>query len=749
MESIFVLLVAVGYIVFAIIRSNKISGRLRDISDGVSDVSAKIEYLERKIERLAAVGGKSDSESTVAKVSPELEPMPEPCAAPESLAFIEEEDTELSEIFDIDADEPEAAVCEPVPAPTPASAPQGTGADMERFIGVNLFSKIGIAVLVLGIGFFVKYAIDNSWIGEVARTVLGLVSGAALWSVSYFLKDKYRSFSSVLAGGGFAVSFVTIAVAYNFYGIFSSLIAFIVLIALVIAEIAVALWYKRRELAAVGIVAAFAAPFLSAGPDGSTVAFTGYVLVLSAAIFVVSFRRPSWYELPLIGCVLSWIIAAMAAVSVREGESHAMILVFDTLIFIIYSLPLSNILGLSPEGKKHVGAIVGAMFVNNFVYVIAGLRLMKGVAVPWHADGIVPLVAALADGFVFYRYYMKKQPSLPQDILMLLIAVSSCLVFPVQFRSQCVSIAAVAFYTFAMNYLYCRTGRRIFKVLVLLCIIALVFALEQLRLFDSPLSVFFSYAFTGAALISCAATLSFYRAAYSPDHGLVYTSVLWLGILSCVYGTFTLIEPSLGGVSAFRGAVAVYLAASLALAVLSDRGGNAGWLLPVLSAAGIACVCMPCSDTGTAGTVLFWVCMALYPFAIVIQSRKCYGNVYFGPFGKNLFTVLLIASAAIVAIAAAFNILMLCSLRNLNSAAVSVLLSLAGAATIAVGLRRHDKALRLTGLGLFGIVLVKLVAYDLWKMPSVGRIIVFIILGILLLAISFLYNKLRRALFDD
>lgn len=67
MESVFVLLIAVGYIVFAIIRSDKISGRLRDISDGVSDVSAKIEYLERKIERLAAAGGKSDSESTVIK----------------------------------------------------------------------------------------------------------------------------------------------------------------------------------------------------------------------------------------------------------------------------------------------------------------------------------------------------------------------------------------------------------------------------------------------------------------------------------------------------------------------------------------------------------------------------------------------------------------------------------------------------------------------------------------------------------
>lgn len=741
MDSVFIFLIVAAYFVFAIIRSGKLFKRLRDISDGVDDVNAKIEYLERKIERLSASRGKENDAADA--ILP-----PEPLLAEEPLVSVEEEcaaEPDCREAVPAAVVEPEPVAAESAPL----SAEPRVGDNVERFIGVNLFSKIGIAVLVLGIGFFVKYAIDNSWIGEVARTVLGLVAGVALWSVSYFLKDKYRSFSSVLAGGGFAVCFVTIAVAYNFYGIFSSLEAFVILIALVLAEIAVALWYNRRELAAVGIVAAFAAPFLSAGSDGSTVALTGYVLVLSAAIFVVSFRRPSWYELPLIGCVLSWIIAALAAVWVREGESHALILVFDTLIFIIYSLPLSNILGLSPEGKKHVGAIVGAMFVNNFVYVAAGLSLMDGVGLPFRANGFVPLIAALADGFVFYRYYMKKQPSLPQDILVLLIAVSSCLVFPVQFRSQCVSVAAVAFYAFALNYLYCRTERRIFKGLFIASVVALFVALDQLRMFDSPVSAFFSYVFTGAALAGIAATLSFYRTAYSRDNAIVYTAALWLGIASFVYSTFLIIEPQHGFISALRGAVAVYLASTLALALFTDKGGNAAWLLPLLSGLGVAFVCLPCADTGTAATVLFWVCMALYSFAIVIQSRKCYRKGYFGAWGKNVFTILLIASAAIVAIAAVFNILMLCSLQKLNSAAISVLLSVAGAITVALGLRRHDKALRLTGLCFFGIVLVKLVSYDLWNMPSVGRIIVFIILGILLLGISFLYNKLRRALFDD
>ena len=46
-------------------------------------------------------------------------------------------------------------------------------------IGENWLNKIGIAILVIGIGFFVKYAIDQNWIGEVGRVAIGIGTGAA------------------------------------------------------------------------------------------------------------------------------------------------------------------------------------------------------------------------------------------------------------------------------------------------------------------------------------------------------------------------------------------------------------------------------------------------------------------------------------------------------------------------------------------------------------------------------------------
>ena len=81
--------------------------------------------------------------------------------------------------------------------------------DIEKFIGENLANKIGIAILVLGISFFVKYAIDKEWINETGRVVIGLACGGLLTGIAHYFRNSYRAFSSVLAGGSIAVFFFT------------------------------------------------------------------------------------------------------------------------------------------------------------------------------------------------------------------------------------------------------------------------------------------------------------------------------------------------------------------------------------------------------------------------------------------------------------------------------------------------------------------------------------------------------------
>lgn len=72
-----------------------------------------------------------------------------------------------------------------------------------------------------------------------------------------------------------------------------------------------------------------------------------------------------------------------------------------------------------------------------------------------------------------------------------------------------------------------------------------------------------------------------------------------------------------------------------------------------------------------------------------------------------------------------------------------------GFVQMGLGMRLHQKLLRMVSLATFGLVLLKLVFDDLWAMPTIGKIIVFIILGLILLILSFLYQKLKDVLFKN
>jgi uncharacterized membrane protein len=77
-----------------------------------------------------------------------------------------------------------------------------------EFLKQNALTIIGIFTLVLGIGYFVKYAIDKNWIGETLRVGIGFFLGAVIISLGHFLRKNYSVFSSIITGGGIAVLYL-------------------------------------------------------------------------------------------------------------------------------------------------------------------------------------------------------------------------------------------------------------------------------------------------------------------------------------------------------------------------------------------------------------------------------------------------------------------------------------------------------------------------------------------------------------
>ena len=84
-----------------------------------------------------------------------------------------------------------------------------------------------------------------------------------------------------------------------------------------------------------------------------------------------------------------------------------------------------------------------------------------------------------------------------------------------------------------------------------------------------------------------------------------------------------------------------------------------------------------------------------------------------------------------------------------NKLALSILWGIYALLLIMLGIWKKKKHLRIGAIALFAVTLIKLFFYDISSMATISKTIVFVSLGVLLLIISFLYNKYKHLISEE
>ncbi len=95
------------------------------------------------------------------------------------------------------------------------------------------------------------------------------------------------------------------------------------------------------------------------------------------------------------------------------------------------------------------------------------------------------------------------------------------------------------------------------------------------------------------------------------------------------------------------------------------------------------------------------------------------------------------------------NILDLSGSNEQHKLGISILCGLYAFVLVGLGILRSKQYLRISAFVLFGLVLFKLFFYDIAHLTTIAKTIVFISLGLILLLISFLYNKYKDKITGD
>lgn len=650
------------------------------------------------------------------------------------------------------------------PKPKPQPKKQ---VNYEKFIGENLFGKIGILIFVIGVGFFVKYAIDKNWINETFRTVLGFLTGAALLFVAERLQKKYRTFSSLLAGGAFAVFYLTVAIAFHYYHIFSQTVAFIILIAVTVFMSVLSVIYNRRELAIIALVGGFLAPFIVSSGEGSYLVLFTYVSILNLGMFVLSIYK-KWSELPIISFVFTCLIMASFLLLSYSSDSTIIskhLLMFATLFYFIFLLPVFSIL----RGEKTQTMSRGLVFViitNNFVYLLSGILFLRNMGLSFKASGLLSLFIALVNlGLVLWLWKSRKDYKFLVHTTLGLVLTFVSITIPIQLDGNYITLLWASEMVLLL-WLYVHSKIRVYeyaaKILVGLTFISYLMDVYGVVYGHHSLSTIFlnssfvTSLFVGLATGAFALLMEYYHQFFSTARRLKYSfwnPLMLIISVAILYYTF-MMEFNLYFEGATRsGAMFLFTAVSISSICYAFRKRfpitkhltsytlaiGANTLVYILNIWGDQWENMAFTPA-----VLRWLTVAFVIANICYVAHRYYTTIGIKP----RFTVYINILATLIWVTMVRSFLWQVGVDEF-SAGLSLSLSIAGFVQMGLGMRLHQKVLRMVSLATFGIVLLKLVFDDLWAMPTIGKIIVFIILGLILLILSFLYQKLKDVLFKN
>lgn len=662
--------------------------------------------------------------------------------------------------------------------------------DLEKFIGENLVNKIGIAIFVLGIGFFVKFAIDKDWIGEIGRVFIGIVCGGILLGIAHYLRKTFAAFSSVLVGGGIAVLYLTITIAFQEYHIFSQTAAFILMVIITAFAVALSLTYNRIELAVLAILGGFGSPFMVSTGEGNYVVLFTYILILDAGMLVLAYFK-KWNLVNIIAYVFTLLLFGSWLGARFDSTQVSMIagaLIFATLFYLVFFA--MNLVNNLKERSPFQALEIGMLLSNTFFYYGAGMTILDND----HGELFKGLFTAALGVFNFiFAFTLYKNSRVDKNLVFLLIGLVLTfisLAAPVQLEGNYITLFWAA-ETVLLLWLSQKSGIRLMKLSSLivmgLMIISLLMDWGQIYMnhSDQQLTIIFNkgYITSLCALAAIAGTIFLLKneRTENAENVQLYKNVLTFGGVVLLYisqalelrhqlyqhgfdyeaqniilGVYNMIfilgllltEAKLVYDQKIRQAFAFWgiLALFVFMAYYHNETVSArnNFLL---------------SGGAATGFVFHYILIVLLVAITAITIPKVQALTGFNKDTYNayswfyVFSFVFIASAeldhAVVLIAGATDDTIGHILTQNHKIGYPILWGLASFLLVFLGFKMKKKHLRIISLTLFLVTLIKLFAVDIRGISEGGKIAAFISLGALLLIVSFMYQRLKKLLLAD
>jgi len=682
--------------------------------------------------------------------------------------------------------------------------------DLEKIIGESWINKIGILIVIIGVAIGAKYSIENELISPLTRIILGYLVGIGLLGFGIKLKPKFEGYSAVLVSGFISIFYFITYFAYSFYNLIPQILAFAMMLIFTVFTVFAAIKYNRVVIAHIGLIGAYAVPFLLSSGSGRVDILFSYMLIINLGILFISIKR-DWKTLHYSAFFFTWMIygswfANKSFDSNLQGY-EALGIGFATAFFLVfYGVSLFNNI-ISKEKLDKVNIIL--ILLNSFIYFGFGYGIFNSntkldtylglftlfnavihfvvlffikskkladstlfystlgmvftfitIAIPIQLDGSWVTLLWIAQGTILFWIGKTKNIPIYEKISLPILGLSFLSLLEdwsfyrytnngdiqafwnINFLTGILAILGYGFVvSLSRKHAETEENQKFspFNAIKSFYLPALLVLTVYLT-FRNEIAYYFDYWYESSSVLVREKGDEYND--YNNDIG-IFRNIYLLAYSLVFFGGMALLNfykfknKILGVSSIVIGLLVLFAAQTYGLGELGD--------LRYSYIDGHYSKYFDVSINYILVRYLLWGSVAFALWAIFKNTKSIIENAKFHIFLEMVIhiSILNFLSNELV------TWMDIAGYQDIFKLGLSILWSVYSLLLVGLGIYKKKKYLRISALVLFGVTLAKLFLYDISNLSTISKTVVLIVLGLLLLIISFLYNKFKDKIGDE
>lgn len=172
-------------------------------------------------------------------------------------------------------------------------------------------NRIGVILLLLGLGFLFKYSIDRDWITPAVRVAFGIALGIGLITFGFRVQENRRMQSHFLMGGGVVAFYISGYAGFQLYHLVPQYLALLFMTGTSLLAFYLAIRQSVPALSLVAVLGGLGTPFLLNTGSGYIPGLILYACLVLAAGMAIFYFRP-WRSLLWSSWAGGWLVMGIA-----------------------------------------------------------------------------------------------------------------------------------------------------------------------------------------------------------------------------------------------------------------------------------------------------------------------------------------------------------------------------------------------------------------------------------------------------